>query len=152
MQETRVRFLGWEDPLEKEIATHSSWVFLSILQVSSVFLPGESQRQRSRQTTVHGVARVRHDLVTKPPPLLILKKAVLAILGLIIVEFLRKVGINFHLQASYFEKDNFIFNWRIIAFQCCVDFCHTSTWISHRYTYVPLLLNLPPTSHPIPAL
>ena len=24
MQETRVRFLGWEDPLEKEIATHSS--------------------------------------------------------------------------------------------------------------------------------
>ena len=24
MQETRVRFLGWEDPLEKEMATHSS--------------------------------------------------------------------------------------------------------------------------------
>ena len=24
MQETRVQFLGWEDPLEKEIATHSS--------------------------------------------------------------------------------------------------------------------------------
>ena len=24
MQETRVRDLGWEDPLEKEIATHSS--------------------------------------------------------------------------------------------------------------------------------
>ena len=24
MQETQVRFLGWEDPLEKEIATHSS--------------------------------------------------------------------------------------------------------------------------------
>ena len=23
MQETRVRSLGWEDPLEKEIATHS---------------------------------------------------------------------------------------------------------------------------------
>ena len=23
-RETRVRFLGWEDPLEKEIATHSS--------------------------------------------------------------------------------------------------------------------------------
>ena len=29
----------------------------------------------------------------------------------------------------------FIFNWRIIALQCCVDFCHTSIWISHRYTY-----------------
>ena len=24
MQETRVRFLDWEDPLEKEMATHSS--------------------------------------------------------------------------------------------------------------------------------
>ena len=24
MQETRVRFLEWEDPLEKEMATHSS--------------------------------------------------------------------------------------------------------------------------------
>ena len=24
MQETWVRFLGWEDPLEKEMATHSS--------------------------------------------------------------------------------------------------------------------------------
>ena len=24
MQETWIRFLGWEDPLEKEMATHSS--------------------------------------------------------------------------------------------------------------------------------
>jgi len=24
MQKTRVRYLGWEDPLEKEMATHSS--------------------------------------------------------------------------------------------------------------------------------
>ena len=24
MQDTQVRFLGWEDPLEKEMATHSS--------------------------------------------------------------------------------------------------------------------------------
>ena len=24
MQETQVKFLGWEDPLEKEMATHSS--------------------------------------------------------------------------------------------------------------------------------
>ena len=24
VQETRVRFLGWEDPLEKEVAIHSS--------------------------------------------------------------------------------------------------------------------------------
>ena len=43
-------------------------------------------------------------------------------------------------------------NWRTGALQCCVDFCHTSAWISHGYRYVPSLLNLPPTSHPIPPL
>ena len=33
--------------------------------------------------------------------------------------------------------------------QYCVGFCHTSTGISHRYTYSPFLSNLPPTpSHP----
>ena len=35
MQEIRVRFLGQEDPLEKEMAIHSS------------ILPGESHEQRS---------------------------------------------------------------------------------------------------------
>ena len=35
MQETQVRSLGWEDPLEKEKASHS------------VFLPGEFQGKRS---------------------------------------------------------------------------------------------------------
>ena len=34
-----------------------------------VFLPGEFHGQRSLWATVHGVARVRRDLVTKPPPL-----------------------------------------------------------------------------------
>ena len=34
----------------------------------------------------------------------------------------------------------------------CVGFCHTSTWISHRYTYVPSLLNpLPPPTPPHPS-
>ena len=35
MQETQVRSVGWEDPLEKGMATHSS------------ILPGESRGQRS---------------------------------------------------------------------------------------------------------
>ena len=35
-QETRVQSLGWEDPLEKEVATRPP-----------VFLPGESHGQRS---------------------------------------------------------------------------------------------------------
>ena len=49
-------------------------------------------------------------------------------------------------------KRLFIFNWRIIALQCCVGFCHSTTWISHRYTYVLSFLNLPSTSHPVPPL
>ena len=40
----------------------------------------------------------------------------------------------------------FIFNWRVIALQYCVDFCYSLTWISHRYIHVPP--NLSPTSHP----
>ena len=34
---------------------------------------------------------------------------------------------------NLFLKFFFIFNWRIITLQFCVSFCHTSTWISHRY-------------------
>ena len=30
-----------------------------------------------------------------------------------------------------------IFNWRIIALQYCIGFCHTATWISHRYAMSP---------------
>ena len=48
---------------------------------------------------------------------------------------------------SIFFKSLF-FDWRIIALQYCVGFCHTATWISHKYTYVPSLLN--PFSSPSP--
>ena len=53
MQETQVWSLGQEDPLEKEMATHSS------------ILAWESHRQRSWQATVRRVSRVGHDLATK---------------------------------------------------------------------------------------
>ena len=36
----------------------------------------------------------------------------------------------------------------MIAWQYCVGFCHTSTWISHRDAHVPSVLNFPPASHP----
>ena len=38
-------------------------------------------------------------------------------------------------------------NWRIIALQNFV-FCKTWTWTSHRYTYIPSLLNVPSISLP----
>ena len=50
MWETRVQSLGWEDPLEKEMATHSSTVAWKIPLTEK---PGEQQSTGSQ--------RVRHD-------------------------------------------------------------------------------------------
>ena len=49
-----------------------------------------------------------------------------------------------------FVKIYLFFNWRMTALQNFVVFCQLSTLISHRYSYVPSLLNLPPT--PLPYL
>ena len=40
------------------------------------------------------------------------------------------------------------FNWRIIALQYYIGFCHTATWISHKYPYVSSPWKLPPTQTP----
>ena len=57
LQEIQVQSQGWEDPLEKETATHSS------------ILAQEIPMDRGAWwATVHGVVRVRHNLATKPPP------------------------------------------------------------------------------------
>ena len=50
MQETRVRSLGWEDPLEKEMATHSSILASRIPRTEE---PGGLQST--------GLQRVGHD-------------------------------------------------------------------------------------------
>ena len=34
------------------------------------------------------------------------------------------------------------FNWRIVALQCCVSFCSTTTCITCKYTDIPSLLSL----------
>ena len=49
-------------------------------------------------------------------------------------------------HLNFFKK---IFNWKIIALQYSIGFCHISTRISHRYIVVPSLLNLPPTFRPM---
>ena len=56
MQETRIRSLGWEDPLEKGMATHSNILAWEIPWAEA---PGGLQPM--------GVTKVRHDLVSKPP-------------------------------------------------------------------------------------
>ena len=57
MQEMWVQSLGGEDPLEKEMATHSSSLAWEIPWTEEV-----------GQATVNGVARVRYDIAAKPPP------------------------------------------------------------------------------------
>ena len=40
------------------------------------------------------------------------------------------------------------FYWSIIVFQCCISFHCTIKWISSMYTYIPSILDLPPTFPP----
>ena len=54
VQETWVQSLGWEDPLKKEMATHSSILAWEIPWTED---PGELQSM--------GLQRVRHDLATE---------------------------------------------------------------------------------------
>ena len=58
-QETWIQSLGWEDPLEKEVATHSSILAWEIPQTEE---PGGLQSMWSQ--------RVRHYLMTKQQMLL----------------------------------------------------------------------------------
>ena len=62
MQETRVQSLGWEDPLEKEMATHSSILWRRQWQPTPVLLPGKPHGQRSLVGCKSlGLRRVGHD-------------------------------------------------------------------------------------------
>ena len=58
MRETRVRFLGREDPLEKEMVTHSS--------ILAWRIPWMETPRRLQST---GSQRVRYDWMTSPSPL-----------------------------------------------------------------------------------
>ena len=55
--QTRVRFLGREDPLEKGMATHS--------RILAWRIPWTEEHGRLQTM---GSQRVGHDLATKPPP------------------------------------------------------------------------------------
>ena len=46
-------------------------------------------------------------------------------------------------------NDSFLFLLDIIALQCSVSFCSVTSWISHRYTYVPSLLSFLSHSTPL---
>ena len=44
---------------------------------------------------------------------------------------------SFPFFSFFFNFLIYFFNWRIIALQNFAVFCETSTWISHRFTYIP---------------
>ena len=81
MQETQVRFLGWEDPLEKEMATHSSILAWRIpwteesggLQSMGVTKELDTAELLTQHNTLKykflktGIRKMLHIL--KPPPL-----------------------------------------------------------------------------------
>ena len=39
-------------------------------------------------------------------------------------------------SSFIFYLNLFTFNWRMIALQYCIGFCHISTWIGHRHMYI----------------
>ena len=56
MHKTQIRSLGQGDPWRRK------W------QPTPVFLAGNPMDRGTWWSIVHGITRVRHDLVTKPPP------------------------------------------------------------------------------------
>ena len=64
-------------------------------------------------------------------------------------EMITEFGQKIYIHNSYGTMAGsgfFIFNWRVIALQCCAGFCHTALWISHKYTHVHSLLKPSPPS------
>ena len=57
---------------------------------------------------------------------------------------------DFASSSSIYHELLFILNWSMAALQCCVSFHRTTKQISHMYTYIPSLLEFPPTPSPVP--
>ena len=49
---------------------------------------------------------------------------------------------------NHMGRHLYFFNWGIAALQCCASFCCTMEQISYMYTYIPTLLEFPPSSAP----
>ena len=95
MQETQVRFLGWEDPLEKEMATASSYSCLENPMDTGAW-----------KAVVHGVTRVGHDLATKPPTTTVISVAPLDGQGLFKTartEISSSVALSAFFHSCYFS-------------------------------------------------
>ena len=56
--------------------------------------------------------------------------------------------------AGSYGRSTLVFFFFLLKDNCFTEFCCflSNLWISHRYTYIPSLLNLPLISRPIPSL
>ena len=58
-----------------------------------------------------------------------------------------RLSLKVYFRFLFFFLFYLNFYWNIIALQFCVSFCCTVKWISHKFTYIPSFLDLPPTQH-----
>ena len=118
------------------------------------------------RVAVHGVTKSRTrpsgwttTINISPPSFLLLLKLSIINWGILLCSIQWVAAVHYHESAIgiYISPPSFllllnlsIINWGIIALQYWVGCCRTSPCISHRYTYFPSLLNLPPISpsHP----
>ena len=113
MQETWVQSLAWDDPLEKEIETHSSILAWRI---------SWTEESGGLQSMV--LQRIRQNWATNS-------------FTFTIVDVQPKLQVNNIVIHSFFFFSFIFISWRLITLQYCSGFCHTLTWISHGVTCIP---------------
>ena len=99
MQETQVQFLGQEDLLGKEVATHSS------------FLAWEPMDRGAWQVTIHEVAKVEHNLVNKSPHHIYIYTYILT------HRFI--LSISFYYRASLIKIVSVLYSWVVLEHNTC---------------------------------
>ena len=62
MQETRVRSLGWEDPLEERTTTHSSILACRILWTEKPVRRGRKESDTTEQLSLHFLFRLLQNI------------------------------------------------------------------------------------------
>ena len=137
MQETQVRSLGQEDPLEKEMATHSSILAWRIPWTDREAWWATGHEVTESDTT-EGLSHTSVDL----------QYCYTAKWFKLHISINSFFNILFPIMFSHWI---FLFNWSTVALQCYGSFCSTTTGIKLKEYIYPLPLELPShPPHPIP--
>ena len=93
------------DPWVGKIPWRRKW------QPTPVFLPGESHGLTTWWATVHGVSRVGHDVLTKPPPSFVIGEALV-----------NRTGVTIQILSGICRKTLMRFEWTYIYDDICLFF------------------------------